>query len=84
MMEREIVIGVNAAIGMEVYRKLSEESKVYSLDEIDVELLCEDVSKIEIKCIDSIKEYGWTENVTDFIERELLELYGVKREEIKP
>ena len=80
MMEREIAIGVNAAIGMEVYRKLSEESKVYSLDEIDVELLCEDVSKIAIKCIDSIKEYEWTENVTDFIERELLELYGVKRE----
>lgn len=80
MKEREIAIGVNAAIGMEVYRKLSEESKVYSLDEIDVELLCEDVSTIAIKCIDSIKEYGWTENVTDFIERELLELYGVKRE----
>ena len=80
MMEREIAIGVNAAIGMEVYRKLSEESKVYSLDEIDVELLCEDVSKIAIKCIDSIKEYEWTENVTDFIERELMELYGVKRE----
>ena len=80
MMEREIAIGVNAAIGMEVYRKLSEESKVYSLEEIDVELLCEDVSKIAIKCIDSIKEYEWTENVTDFIERELLELYGVKRE----
>ena len=80
MKEREIAIGVNAAIGMEVYRKLSEESKVYSLEEIDVELLCEDVSKIAIKCIDSIKEYEWTENVTDFIERELLELYGVKRE----
>ena len=80
MMEIEIAIGVNAAIGMEVYRKLSEESKVYSLEEIDVELLCEDVSKIAIKCIDSIKKYGWTENVTDFIERELLELYGVKRE----
>ena len=80
MKEREIAIGVNAAIGMEVYRKLSEESKVYSLEEIDVELLCEDVSKIAIKCIDFIKEYGWTENVTDFIERELLELYGVKRE----
>ena len=80
MKEREIAIGINAAICMEVYRKLSEESKVYSLEEIDVELLCEDVSKIAIKCIDSIKEYGWTENVTDFIERELLELYGVKRE----
>ena len=79
-MEREIAIGVNAAIGMEVYRKLSEESKVYSLKEIDVELLCEDVSKIATKCIDSIKEYGWTENVIDFIERELMELYGVKRE----
>ena len=80
MMEREIAIGVNAAIGMEVYRKLSEESKVYSLEEIDVELLCEDISKIAIKCTDSIKEYGWAENVTDFIERELLELYGVKWE----
>lgn len=80
MKEREIAIGVNAAICMEVYRKLSEESKVYSLGDIDVELLCEDIAKIAIKCIDSIKEYGWTENVTDFIERELLELYGVKRE----
>ena len=80
MMKREIAIGINAAIGMEVYRKLSAENKVFSCDDIDVELLCEDVSKIAIKCIDSIKEYGWTENVTDFIERELLELYGVKRE----
>ena len=80
MMEREIAIGVNAAIGMEVYRKLSEENKVFSCDDIDVELLCEDISKIAIKCTDSIKEYGWAENVTDFIERELLELYGVKWE----
>ena len=81
MMEREIAIGINAAIGMEVYRKLSEESKVYSCDDIDGELLCEDLAKIAIKCIDSIKEYGWSENVTDFIERELMELYGVKWEE---
>lgn len=81
MKEREIAIGINAAICMEVYRKLSEESKVYSLGEIDVELLCEDIAKIAIKCIDSMKEYGWAENVTDFIERELLELYGVKWEE---
>lgn len=80
MKEREIAIGINAAIGMEVYIKLVEESKVGSLYEIDVELLCEDISKIAIKCIDSIKEYGWTENVTDFIEMELLELYGVKWE----
>ena len=58
MKEREIAIGVNAAIGMEVYRKLSEESKVYSLEEIDVELLSEEVSKIPIKCSDSIKEHG--------------------------
>lgn len=78
MMEREIAIGINAAIGMEVYRKLAEESKVYSLGEIDVELLCEDIAKIAIKCTDSIKEYGWSENVTDFIERELLKLYGVE------
>lgn len=77
MMEREIAIGINAAIGMEVYKKLSEESKVYSFDDIDGELLCEDLAKIAIKCIDSIKEYGWAENVTDFIERELLEKYGV-------
>lgn len=80
MMEREIAIGVNAAIGMEVYRKLSAENKVFSCDDIDVELLCEDLAKIAIKCINSIKEYGWSENVTDFIERELLELYRVKRE----
>ena len=80
MKEREIAIGINAAIGMEVYRKLSAENKVYSLGEIDVELLCEDLAKIAIKCIDSIKEYGWSENVTDFIEHELLELYGVKLE----
>lgn len=80
MMEREIVIGINAAICMEIYRKLSEENKVYSCDDIDVELLCEDMAKIAIKCIDSIKEYGWSENVTDFIERELLKLYGVKRD----
>lgn len=80
MKEREIAIGINATIGMEVYRNLSAESKVYSLGEIDVELLCEDIAKIAIKCIDSIKEYGWSENVTDFIERELLELYGVKWE----
>ena len=79
-MEREIAIGINAAIGMEVYRKLSEENKLYSCDDIDGELLCEDISKIAIKCTDSIKEYGWSEHVTDFIERELLELYGVKRE----
>ena len=84
MKEREIAIGINAAICMEIYRKLSEENKVYSCDDIDVELLCEDMAKIAIKCTDSIKEYGWSENVTDFIERELLELYGVKREEIKP
>lgn len=81
MKEREIAIGINAAICMEVYRKLSEESKVYSCDDIDGELLCEDLAKIAIKCIDSIKEYGWSENVTDFIERELMELYGVKWEE---
>ena len=81
MKESEIAIGINAAIGMKVYRKLSEESKVYSLEEIDIELLCDDIAKIAIKCIDSIKEYGWVENVTDFIERELLELYGVKWEE---
>lgn len=81
MKEREIAIGINAAICMEVYRKLSEESKVYFLGEIDVEFLCEDLAKIAIKCIDSIKEYGWSENVTNFIERELLELYGVKWEE---
>ena len=73
------------SVRLEIKKYLSilwtvQESKVYSLEEIDVELLCEDVSKIAIKCIDSIKEYGWTENVTDFIERELLELYGVKRE----
>ena len=80
MMEREIAIGINAAIGMEVYRKLSAENKVSSCDDIDIELLCEDIAKIAIKCTDSIKEYGWSENVTDFIERELLELYGVKRE----
>ena len=80
MKEREIAIGINAAIGMEVYRKLSAEGKVYSLGEIDVELLCEDIAKISIKCTDSIKEYGWSEMVTDFIERELMELYGVKRE----
>lgn len=78
MTEREIAIGINAAIGMEVYRKLAEESKVYSLGEIDIELLCEDIATIAIKCIDSIKEYGWSENVTDFIERKLLELYGIK------
>lgn len=80
MKEREIAIGINAAICMEVYRKLSEESKIYSLEEIDVELLCEDIAKIAIKCTDSIKEYGWSENVTDFIERELMELYRVKQE----
>ena len=80
MMEREIAIGINAAIGMEVYRKLSAENKVSSCDDIDIELLCEDIAKIAIKCTDSIKEYGGSENVTDFIERELLELYGVKRE----
>ena len=73
------------SVRLEIKKYLSilwtvQESKVYSLEEIDVELLCEDVSKIAIKCIASIKEYGWTENVTDFIERELLELYGVKRE----
>lgn len=79
MKEREIAIGINAAIGMEVYRKLSEESKVYSLGEIDVELLCEDIAKIAIKCTDSIKEYGQSENVTDFIERELMELYGTDK-----
>lgn len=79
MKEREIAIGINAAICMEVYRKLSEESKIYSLEEIDVELLCEDIAKIAIKCIDSIKEYGWSERVTDFIERELLELYGTDK-----
>lgn len=79
MMEREIAIGINAAIGMKVYRKLAEENKVYSLGEIDVELLCEDIVKIAIKCIDSIKEYGWSGNVTDFIERELLELYGTDK-----
>lgn len=79
-----IAIGINAAIGMEVYRKLSNESKVYSFDDIDIELLCEDLAKIAIKCIASIKEYGFSERVTDFIESELLELYGVKQEEIKP
>lgn len=80
MKESEIAIGINAAIGMEVYRKLSAENKVSSCDDIDIELLYEDIAKIAIKCTDSIKEYGWSENVTDFIERELLELYGVKRE----
>ena len=68
-----IAIGINAAIGMEVYRKLSSESKVYSFDDIDIELLCEDLATI------AIKEYGWSARVTDFIERELLELYGINK-----
>lgn len=73
MIEREVVIGI-----MKVYQKLSAENKVYSCDDIDIDLLCEDLAKIAIKCIYSMKEYGWSERVTDFIERELLDLYGIK------
>ena len=78
--ERETAIGVNAAIAMSVYKKLESESKVYGMDYIDIAQLTRDCASISIECVNTCKEHGWTKNVTDFIERELLEKYGVKWE----